>query len=1449
MARGAFHHALIIPATFLNEHSKAENTSTKIRREALYDSENLARHMANYVMSQIPTLSITHISSSDIIASDIWSDPFRVYACLFAKASRVLFLVTQHDVVTFGAFTRGHLQSLLNQSTPKDYDWKSRFLVLAMGDFELPAALPCEVIRFREVGWFRDSMALFVLGKKIQEFWNPKLESSCLFSSPEKLKFATNLEETETFQTSLIVKTLNDEGSAEKHREIHGNFNSTLDHEALMISSQCPGCLTHQNFDVRFDIASNRSLEIHELLLPDISTTDLSGINQLSRKNECYYTVQSDIGCMVSSSDMDDNSPVLDDVHSMGDSVGEMQWSSPDSVSVVQEVNHVLPPDESALTLVAMETEELRNKPPHKNGKVKTFADAEKESEPPKPAKRIRTTNDQVTSRSCTFFNHEKDALSSLREGEIHPPIIVETSTEETLEATAERSMEIETSLCPMESCNPLMKSMLSAQKSEDLPCSDELETTPTTSKRASTSEHLTVAKENTIASSDLIGDKKCAYLMEPQCFPEQDELSTITSSTEIKMKHPNAFTLSPSSLHPIIEGSGGRSRVNGHEDEIPGEMASNSVLSASSDDRSSQTRWVKWDDDSFHSIKEESLCPGKGKKVSKNESIEKRRSMTSNAHCEGIRDRRSQSYAEGFKVKEKGKFCNLNGDVEKSHLKSQSTEEKKSTGQENINFECHSTDSRTDQVTTTADIGDEHLSDAFIEKKKPRFNDMLGSSFKPNHCIKRRSLSLESMDILQKHGIEKCLSKKQSSSEPHLNLVINKTRNPIPNPYVVFPIRSGNSLEGGVEHAIVGNFKTLGSAEIRQVMGEGILLENTYSLINTKTASLSVGHESPDEKLKDSDEEGSSQVDMDEDLKTPNISKTGQISPSLSPIKIAQKGDVVSTSNSTTAKGSKNDYDVTTTSTSVPVDNVFCSFNDDASCKGHYFTLKTVEGKFPDLKNVFEKELRERQRRTQETFHSFQPTNSTSSTKTMERDPYSETRGELNENKDAKPKKLDSTHLENVPDIVSDEHREHRTPPSMDIRDTTGKNAKGCINDYPFEDLAKSMSAPKKVKASMPAYSSASKEQSTLVICESSLEQTTDVLKPRGRRRNGTQIIDVLGKSIRNKHLEFKSEKFGEIALVSINAMGSHPESLQGSMQKDEKLKVRPRKSLLNQDSADTDVLRNNNEGSTGQLSPTKGPNNIRFEDTSYGVECSSQDLLMYSPKCRSRTPDSDCDPEITSSTMSRPSCLLSTDKFSSSIPLPKVVPRAKIAQTNCLESSAFRNGLKSDKLNDESLPFCYLTSGVGTMKSEAMGRRPRSEEHKLEIEKRFSSISINDEVNQQEFEVANTAIGSAYSGIKISRRPSASSTRLLHETGEYQRNLSTQVQLGGRRHEIQVHGPYFRLIEENIETDKGPSTYWCDRSVGSPTPCGLSTGFDTTSNSSMVSENSRISSDGKSL
>ncbi|VDO07500.1 unnamed protein product [Rodentolepis nana] len=169
MVRGAFHHALIIPATFLyNQPKKLGNDAKRLRREALYDSEDLARHLANYVMNQIPTLSVSHISSKDVITPDIWSDPSRIYACLFAKASRILFLVTRQDIDAFSDFITQRFQPLLERAEAMDYSWKSRFLVVAMGEFQLVDSLPCEVIRFREIGWFRDSMALFILGKKIQ---------------------------------------------------------------------------------------------------------------------------------------------------------------------------------------------------------------------------------------------------------------------------------------------------------------------------------------------------------------------------------------------------------------------------------------------------------------------------------------------------------------------------------------------------------------------------------------------------------------------------------------------------------------------------------------------------------------------------------------------------------------------------------------------------------------------------------------------------------------------------------------------------------------------------------------------------------------------------------------------------------------------------------------------------------------------------------------------------------------------------------------------------------------------------------------------------------------------------------------------------------------------------------------------------------------------------------
>ncbi|KAL5111534.1 hypothetical protein TcWFU_002218 [Taenia crassiceps] len=913
------------------------NTKGKIRGEALYDSEDLARHMANYVMNQIPTLSVTHISSSDIIAPDIWSDPFRVYACLFAKASRVLFLVTQYDVAAFGKFTREHLQPLLNQSTPRDYDWKSRFFVLAMGELDLPVPLPCEIIRFREVGWFRDSMALFVLGKKIQEFWTPKQLSSCLITRTEKLKFATNLEETETFQTSLIVKNSNDEDPIDKRGDVQEIFNTKIDHGSAMISNDGPHYIACQNFNVRFDIVSNRSLEIHNLLIPNVSVSGLSGTIQPLQTNVGYYAAQSDIGLIGISSDMDDISPALGEVHSTTDSAGEMQWSPPDSVSVVRETesNSALSPNEGGLTPVTTETDRIRSDVTQTTVTEKASvaagnADFILESEPPKPTKRTRMVGDQVGSRSIdlssvrkqhTFFTHERDAPISLSGEDIRSPTTANTSPEGPLETIAERSVESDTSLCPLDCCGFPMQPIPGVQKSEQSPCSDGLETMSTVSRQISPSDYLKIEDGNAITSPKLDSNKKFTPLMGSQCFGEKDEFLKDIESTEIKLQDRK----SPST--PFL-----------------------SLLETTSE--------------------ESAVVP---------------------------------------------------------------------------------------KTTKTA---------------------LMDSDF-PSGTKKRVS--------------------------PH------------------------------------GDLNSSG------------------------------------DKIKCFDVEGSSQVDIDVDLKTSNVPNIRQTSPSIS---FLQKEGVASTSNSMNLIDKKNKEN--------------CGDLDHAG-------------------------------------------------------------SETDENRSAAPSTSES-----VP------------------------------QNYAFHPPNKS--APRR-----------GLWESRLLTIEATKEKIPDA---------SSKI------SICHKHTI--GSKLGE-----------------------------------RQDSV---------EGSSGQVRPTD----------------------IFENECRSPISDSDCDPEITSSTMSRPSCLLSADNFPSSIALPKTLPEAATSQADCLKLSILRG-------------------------AEVIKRRERLEEHKPNIEKRFSSISITDEVNQREFEVADTAVGSSYSELGDFRLPSASSVGLLHEA-------------------------------EKFDNDGGPSTYWCDRSVGSPTPCGFSARSDTTSDSSVPSEKSRV-------
>lgn len=88
----------------------------------------------------------------------------------------------------------------------------------------------------------------------------------------------------------------------------------------------------------------------------------------------------------------------------------------------------------------------------------------------------------------------------------------------------------------------------------------------------------------------------------------------------------------------------------------------------------------------------------------------------------------------------------------------------------------------------------------------------------------------------------------------------------------------------------------------------------------------------------------------------------------------------------------------------------------------------------------------------------------------------------------------------------------------------------------------------------------------------------------------------------------------------------------------------------------------------------------------------------------------------------------------------------------------------------------------------------------------------------------------------------------RVLHETGEYQRNLSTQVPKQGKNQEdVKLESYYRQLREAARQIDRNQLTYWCDRSAGSPTPLEFSIGSEITPDSSVISEISCVSGDGK--
>ncbi|VDQ16554.1 unnamed protein product [Trichobilharzia regenti] len=126
-------------------------------------------------MNKYPNLNVLCLSNSTYLKNELWSSPTRINACLFSQASRIVLFIPDDGSEHITYFTRHCLQPLLCNSREEGGrpEWHSRFVAVAIGNVQVPNQLNSEtpfinVIRFREIGWFRDIMGMMLLERAIK---------------------------------------------------------------------------------------------------------------------------------------------------------------------------------------------------------------------------------------------------------------------------------------------------------------------------------------------------------------------------------------------------------------------------------------------------------------------------------------------------------------------------------------------------------------------------------------------------------------------------------------------------------------------------------------------------------------------------------------------------------------------------------------------------------------------------------------------------------------------------------------------------------------------------------------------------------------------------------------------------------------------------------------------------------------------------------------------------------------------------------------------------------------------------------------------------------------------------------------------------------------------------------------------------------------------------------
>ncbi|CAH8508686.1 unnamed protein product [Schistosoma rodhaini] len=177
MSTGGYHHAAILSPAFYARQCYSDNISND---SSYWKHEDAARHLSNHVMNKYPNLNVLCLNNSTYMKNDLWSDSTRINACLFSQASRIVLFIPDDAAEHITYFSRHCLHPLLCRSRDQGGrpEWHSRFIAVAIGSVQVPNQLNPDVpfinvIRFREIGWFRDIMGMMLLEKAIKDFWIP----------------------------------------------------------------------------------------------------------------------------------------------------------------------------------------------------------------------------------------------------------------------------------------------------------------------------------------------------------------------------------------------------------------------------------------------------------------------------------------------------------------------------------------------------------------------------------------------------------------------------------------------------------------------------------------------------------------------------------------------------------------------------------------------------------------------------------------------------------------------------------------------------------------------------------------------------------------------------------------------------------------------------------------------------------------------------------------------------------------------------------------------------------------------------------------------------------------------------------------------------------------------------------------------------------------------------